>query len=773
MTFRLRIVPPETDPYEVTVDGENCTIGRSSNVELTIDDRAVSRRHARLFLDGRDLYLEDLQSNNGTWLEKLQVTNPVSIKVGQIIRLAAGQSNRGAAFEIHLLDAPGVDHEPQRLLERGIVKNALEVLEEASSLPPDNLDQDELRKYAERFHLLNGIHAALGGTVDESLLLELILERVFAHLTCDAGIIYLQNSQGRLEQAARRSSPGYSHKPLHSKTLIHQLMEEGKALLFNDVMRESIFDQAQSLHHARVRSLLASPLMDREGTLGMMVLYSRSSLGQFRMRDLELLVQLAAVATLRIRNLRLADLAAKQLMDINRVLQLEVEKRTRDLQDRNKELESLERIVYVLNREHELEKVLNTVLDKGFDLFPRAERGSFLLWRERNQTFSFAAVRGFEAQLDDIQLTLEEAMERYVVGLDEVCEGVYLTDDYPSLPHRERFAHLPQPRSMMAMTVVVDGDLLGFLILGSKKEMVLGPSDNDKLQRYRDHATAAVARARLLHRLSEEHKERIAAERKALVKERMAMLGQLSGGVAHCINNANNPVKQGTANLNDQLASFRRFLFGLMGEGEEEIKREFKDRLAGLEEQLMTVAGGSKRIEDFVKDLWLVFQVNEAAITEVDATAHLDATIKLLQGQFDMIEFRYNRPLSEVNLVCSPTELTRVFTAVINNACEAVIARREKEPEAPAWLGIDIEQTGDELMMIFRDTGIGIPTRLINQIFQPSFTTRPDIRSGMGLSVCHNIVENLGGCIQVDSIEDEGTTVIIRLPVNDHNRRPD
>jgi len=64
-----------------------------------------------------------------------------------------------------------------------------------------------------------------------------------------------------------------------------------------------------------------------------------------------------------------------------------------------------------------------------------------------------------------------------------------------------------------------------------------------------------------------------------------------------------------------------------------------------------------------------------------------------------------------------------------------------------------------------RDTGAGISADLIDKIFDPFFTTKPvGEGTGLGLTICHRIVEEHGGAIDVESEPGKGTTFTIRLP---------
>jgi serine phosphatase RsbU (regulator of sigma subunit) len=160
--------------------------------------------------------------------------------------------------------------------------------------------------------MLNDVHQALARSIELDDLLDLILGRAFEHLQPEEGVIYLKSPDASYYRAAFRSLRDESSDYLYSSTLITEVIEKGLAALVLDVESDERFSAAKSILASGVRSLVAAPLLDSEGSLGMIALNSRVHRRQFSEEDMELLVSLASVAALRIRNLRLAVEAAER-----------------------------------------------------------------------------------------------------------------------------------------------------------------------------------------------------------------------------------------------------------------------------------------------------------------------------------------------------------------------------------------------------------------------------------------------------------------------------
>src|SRR4051794_21841601 len=301
--LKLHIVPPEGLPFDHPFLGDSLVVGRAADADLTLADPFLSRRHSRFYRAGSAVYIEDLGSRNGTLLNGQKVLEPSPLAVGDTIKISGSlltlQEEAPPAHRVTQVDG---------FLEDGtIFRNAAEVLDRQGSADAAQAEgEGGLRRYADRLKLLNEIHQALGQSLSLEGMLGLILERALDHLRPDRGAILLKEADGELRPAAIRSLTGDLAEMRFSRSLAREVVEKNMAALVLDALTDVRFAEAPSILFSGVRSLVAAPLLGPEGSsLGMIVLESRLQVRQFGEEDLELLVSLAAVAALHLRNLRL------------------------------------------------------------------------------------------------------------------------------------------------------------------------------------------------------------------------------------------------------------------------------------------------------------------------------------------------------------------------------------------------------------------------------------------------------------------------------------
>jgi sigma-B regulation protein RsbU (phosphoserine phosphatase) len=352
--FRLQIVPAEGEPFDHELSGDSLVVGRAGGCDLALADPFLSRQHSRIFRVGERLFVEDLGSRNGTFVNGRLIAGPTELRAGDAIQISGSTLTIGrlgrAAGGADSDGADGADEAPQAaggpLAAGGRPRREPEAIDSTVFLrrrpAADLLEQqgaaaaaegeEALRRYAGRLKLLNEVHQALGRSLSLDALLELILDRVFDHLRPEQGVIFLRRPDGELAPAASRSlAPAGDPHPaqaasaeragggsgegielLGSRSLQREVAGKGLAALVLDAQTDFRFAGAESIQISGVRSLLAAPLLEREGTLGMIVLGSKVTVRQFTEEDMELLVSVASVAALYLRNLELAEEAAER-----------------------------------------------------------------------------------------------------------------------------------------------------------------------------------------------------------------------------------------------------------------------------------------------------------------------------------------------------------------------------------------------------------------------------------------------------------------------------
>lgn len=85
----LRIVEPASEQGKTFPLGDELTVGRAAGCQVTLDDTYVSQLHARVFRRDGELFVEDLGSTNGTYLNRTKVGGPMPMKPGDRLQVGS------------------------------------------------------------------------------------------------------------------------------------------------------------------------------------------------------------------------------------------------------------------------------------------------------------------------------------------------------------------------------------------------------------------------------------------------------------------------------------------------------------------------------------------------------------------------------------------------------------------------------------------------------------------------------------------------------------
>ncbi|MCB4791498.1 MAG: MEDS domain-containing protein [Elusimicrobia bacterium] len=115
-------------------------------------------------------------------------------------------------------------------------------------------------------------------------------------------------------------------------------------------------------------------------------------------------------------------------------------------------------------------------------------------------------------------------------------------------------------------------------------------------------------------------------------------------------------------------------------------------------------------------------------------------------------------PIREISVDIDPFQMREVFNNIVDNACHAV------EPvKGRITVSASLSRDG-RLDISFKDNGTGISKEDLNKIFEPFFT-RKSKGTGLGLTICKELVDLHGGKLKIDSVENKGTKVTVSIPL--------
>jgi len=230
--------------------------------------------------------------------------------------------------------------------------------------------------------------------------------------------------------------------------------------------------------------------------------------------------------------------------------------------------------------------------------------------------------------------------------------------------------------------------------------------------------------------------------------EKLASIGRLAAGVVHEINNP--------------LATIAACSEALTARVEDLDDANLNEDFG---EYLQIIRDEAFRCKTITNSLLEFSHQRQAEKLTADVNQIIEQTLQLIKhhpklGKLDLTkELDYSLTPVYVN----EGQMKQIFIALISNAFDAMEGQGRLTIRT-AWHDTEIERA---VCVQFSDTGCGIPAEHLPKIFDPFFTTKPLGRgTGLGLSVCYGIVSEHGGRIEVESIEGEGTTFKVLLPVD-------
>lgn len=225
--------------------------------------------------------------------------------------------------------------------------------------------------------------------------------------------------------------------------------------------------------------------------------------------------------------------------------------------------------------------------------------------------------------------------------------------------------------------------------------------------------------------------------------DRVARVGALSVSIAHELNQ---PL---TAILSNAQAALRFLDGGNADFGE-------------IREILEDIVRDDKRAATVISSLRAMVKRQETARARIDLSEAVRELLNILHGEILIRQIETSTDFSaDCMVLADKGQIQQVMLNLITNAMEAM----SEQPARERRLHISTRIEGDAALTTVRDTGIGIAAEELASVFTAFRSTKPQ-GMGMGLSVCHSILDSHGGSIWMEPNADRGVSVFVKLPLD-------
>jgi len=258
--------------------------------------------------------------------------------------------------------------------------------------------------------------------------------------------------------------------------------------------------------------------------------------------------------------------------------------------------------------------------------------------------------------------------------------------------------------------------------------------------------------------------------------EKLASIGQLAAGVAHEINNPTMFIMNNLCSVRkyvDEFINYIDLMEKIIGEDAQERQdtkgiqnklleiintEDYRYLKSDLPQAIDESLSGLKRIKTIVYNMLEFASSMKHGRCMVDVNAEIESTLMLLDNEISD-KLQIVNSFGVLPKTCAdPQQLKQMFANLIRNAKQAI--------KSDGIITIKTEVKNGYISIAISDNGVGIPEDIVQNIFNPFFTTREvGMGVGLGLSIAYRIVENHNGNIDVQSNLGHGTTFTTRLPI--------
>jgi GAF domain-containing protein len=567
---------------------------------------------------------------------------------------------------------------------------------------------------------------------------------------------------GALPAAFSKLWKAGSEISLDSNVPIARAVRSGKAVKISDLKDDPGYREGHPLQVGAVdlggiRTLIAVPMLKEGEHVGGITIYRRE-VRPFTDKQVELVQNFAAQAVIAIENTRLLN----------------------ELRESLQQQTATADVLKVISRStFDLHTVLQTLVESAGRLCD-ANKGQ--ITREKNGIFYRAESYGFSQEFMDYVEGSPIKTERGSAFGRALLEGrvVHIPDvradpEYTQLDHQR----LGDYRTVLAVPMLREDTPIGVLILSRSEVRPFAEKQVELATTFADQAAIAIENVRLFEGVEFRTRELAASlenlrttQDRLVQTQKLALLGQLTAGIAHEIKNPLNFVNNFSGISAELIDELQDTLNGMPLD--DKARAEINELTGTLKSNFDKVVHHGRRADAIVKNMLQHSREGSGEHRVVAINGLVEESLNLAwhgaraetQGFEIKLKQSFDPSAGEADIF--PQDIRRAVLNMISNGFYAATMRRAQNNggDYEPTLTASTKNLGDRVEIRIRDNGIGMPPEVKEKMFNPFFTTKPTGEgTGLGLSISHDIiVKQHGGSIEVETQPGEFTEIRVILP---------
>lgn len=262
------------------------------------------------------------------------------------------------------------------------------------------------------------------------------------------------------------------------------------------------------------------------------------------------------------------------------------------------------------------------------------------------------------------------------------------------------------------------------------------------------------------------------AQSKLIRQEKMATAGKLTQGLIDRILNPMNYIN----NFSKLSSGLIKDLKANIEDEEDNMDQEnFEDTMDVLD----MLTQNLEKVEQHGLNTSRILKAMEEILKEQTGGMQEMNLVELIRQNFEMLKKYYDKDIAQSNIVTklncdyeklmikgNNEQLTKTLIHIMRNSIYSLAKKKKQQPTFSPELNVSVKKQENKVSISVHDNGMGIENTIIDKIFDPFFTTKTTAEAaGVGLYLCHDIIQSHGGIILVASEKDKYAEFTVELPL--------